>query len=79
MTIATLELCFCNPALFDRRLKIAKGDAMGLVVEASRKMESVCYVFCRYVGRIERKIQPGDPCYFQGVRSACEEACFPGD
>jgi farnesyl-diphosphate farnesyltransferase len=77
MAIATLELCFCNPALFDQRLKIAKGDALRLVVEASQGMESVCYVFCRYVGRIEQKIHPGDPCYL-GVRDACEEVCIPG-
>jgi farnesyl-diphosphate farnesyltransferase len=75
MAIATLELCFCNPELFDQRLKIAKGDALRLVLEASQGMESVCYVFCRYVGRIKRKIQPDDACYLR-VRDASEEVCI---
>lgn len=77
MAIATLELCFCNLRLFDRRLKIDKGDALRLVVEASQGMESVCYVFCRHVGRIQKKIRPGDPCYLR-VRTVCEEVCFLG-
>lgn len=75
MAIATLELCFCNPALFDRSLKICKGEALRLVVEAGRGMETVCYVFCRYVDRIQQKIQLGDPCYLR-VRTTCEEVCI---
>lgn len=75
MAIATLELCFCNPALFDQRLKIAKGDALGLVVQASQGMEGVLYVFCRYVARIQRKLHHEDPCYLR-VRDVCEEVCY---
>lgn len=77
MAIATLELCFCNPALFDSSLKISKGDALGLVVEAGRGMESVCHVFCRYVDQIQRKIQPEDP-YYLGSRAKCDEVCVFG-
>lgn len=74
MAIATLELCLSNPALFVRRIKISKGDALRLVVDASKGLQSVCGVFCRYAYRIQRKIQPGDPCYSE-VHTTCEEVC----
>ncbi|TAQ88770.1 hypothetical protein B7494_g2936 [Chlorociboria aeruginascens] len=72
MALATLELCFRNPALFERNVKITKGDAVQLMLESSQDLERVCEVFCRYVHRIQHKNNPKDP-NFSSIRIACEQ------
>ncbi|KXX79665.1 putative squalene synthase [Madurella mycetomatis] len=63
MAIATLELCFRNPAMFERNIKITKGDACQLMLESTQNLRVVCEVFRRYVRRIHKKNDPRDPHY----------------
>ena len=74
MALATLDLCFRNPAIFQRNVKITKGDALQLMVESSRDLESVCRVFCRYVYQIHQKNDPKDPNHLN-ITNACKEVC----
>jgi farnesyl-diphosphate farnesyltransferase len=76
MALATLDLCFRNPALFKRIVKITKGDALQLMVESSQDLEGVVKVFCRYVRRIQRKNDPEDPNFLR-ISIACEEVSTP--
>ncbi|KAI9376441.1 isoprenoid synthase domain-containing protein [Aspergillus egyptiacus] len=61
MAIATLELCFRNPAMFDRNIKITKGNACKLMTESTQNLQVLCDVFRRYVRRIHKKNTPKDP------------------
>jgi farnesyl-diphosphate farnesyltransferase len=61
MAIATLELCFRNPKIFQQNVKISKGQACGLMVESTQNLRLVCDVFRRYVRRIHKKNVPQDP------------------
>lgn len=72
MAMATLELCFRNPAVFERNVKITKGEAFQLMVESSQDLERVCEVFCRYVHRIQQKSCPSDPNFLK-IGIACEQ------
>ena len=72
MAIATLELVFQNPRIFEAGVKISRGDAARLMVEASRDLRSVYAVFKRYVRRIRRKNTPRDP-NFVNIGIACSK------
>ncbi|KAI9045880.1 bifunctional farnesyl-diphosphate farnesyltransferase/squalene synthase [Aspergillus affinis] len=61
MAIATLELCFRNPAIFERNVKITKGDACSLMTESTQNLRVLCDVFRRYARRIHKKNTPKDP------------------
>ncbi|KAJ0269670.1 hypothetical protein Brms1b_002732 [Colletotrichum noveboracense] len=65
MAIATLELVFRNPAIFNSHIKITKGDACQLMSESTQNLMVVCDVFRRYVRRIHKKNDPRDPNYVQ--------------
>jgi len=82
MAIATLELVFRNPEVFDRNVKITKGDACQLMMESSQNLRTVCHVFKRYTRRIAKKNTPKDPNFFQisitcGKIEQFIEAMFP--
>ncbi|KAF2454208.1 ERG9, squalene synthase [Lineolata rhizophorae] len=70
MAIATLELCFRNPDLFKRNIKISKGDACKLMWESTQNVRLVYDVFRRYVRYIHEKNEPSDPHYMQ-ISIAC--------
>ncbi|KAK5004842.1 hypothetical protein LTR28_008417 [Elasticomyces elasticus] len=70
MAIATLELCFNNPAIFERNVKIRKGQACGLMVESTQNLQLVCEVFRQYARKIHRKNNPQDP-NFLNISIAC--------
>jgi farnesyl-diphosphate farnesyltransferase len=72
MAIATLELVFQNPRVFEAGVKISRGDAARLVMEASRDLRAVYAVFKRYVRRIRRKNTPRDP-NFVNIGIACSK------
>lgn len=72
MAMATLELCFRNPALFERNIKITKREAIGLVVESGAGLQGVCKVFCRFVHRIQQKNDAKDLNYLE-IKTACEQ------
>jgi farnesyl-diphosphate farnesyltransferase len=74
MALATLELCFRNPAVFQRNVKIARGDAFQLVLDSSQSLEKVCEVFCRYVQGIQQKNGGKNPHYLD-INIACDQVC----
>ncbi|KAB8236505.1 bifunctional farnesyl-diphosphate farnesyltransferase/squalene synthase, partial [Aspergillus alliaceus] len=61
MAIATLELCFRNPDIFKRNIKITKGDACSLMTESTQNLHVLCGAFRRYARRIHKKNTPKDP------------------
>jgi farnesyl-diphosphate farnesyltransferase len=61
MAIATLEVCFQNYAIFQKNVKITKGDACQLMIESTQNLELVCDVFKRYARKIHKKNNPNDP------------------
>ncbi len=70
MAIATLELCFQNPAIFDRNIKITKGSACQILIESTQDLQVVSEVFRRYAKKIQRKNNPSDPHYLE-INIAC--------
>lgn len=74
MAIATLELCFQNPAIFERNVKISKGTACQLMVESSQNLQLVCQVFKRYARKIHKKNDPRDPNFLK-ISIACGRVC----
>lgn len=75
MALATLELCFMNEDIFEGTVKIGRGEAVGLMMEARDGMDSVAEVFLRYVRRIKEKNDVVDPS-FEGIRSVCDDVSF---
>jgi farnesyl-diphosphate farnesyltransferase len=77
MAIATLELCFRNPDIFKRNIKITKGDACRLMTESTQNIHVLCGAFRRYARRIHKKNTPKDPNFLKisivcgRVRSPC--------
>lgn len=61
MAIATLELVFQNPRIFEMNVKITRGESAQLMMESSQNIRTVCAVFKRYVRRINKKNSPRDP------------------
>ncbi|EHK39820.1 squalene synthase [Trichoderma atroviride IMI 206040] len=61
MAIATLELCFRNPAVLQSHIKITKGDACQIMLESTQNLQMLCEVFRRYARRIQKKNDPRDP------------------
>ncbi|CZT44658.1 probable squalene synthetase [Rhynchosporium secalis] len=82
MAIATLELVFRNPDIFQKNVKITKGDACKLMMESTQNLRSVCEIFKRYIARIHNKNTPKDPNYLE-ISIACAkveqfiESIFP--
>lgn len=70
MAIATLELVFMNPAVFERNIKITKGDACELMMQSSQNLRIVCGVFKRYARRISKKNSPKNPKFLE-ISIAC--------
>ncbi|KAL4892696.1 farnesyl-diphosphate farnesyltransferase [Aspergillus ambiguus] len=65
MALATLSLCFCNPLLFEQRLKVTKGDACQLMIESTQDLRVLCGTFRRYVRRIRHMNHPKNPSFLQ--------------
>lgn len=70
MAIATLELVFRNPAIFNSHIKITKGDACQLMIDSTQNLRIVCDVFRKYVRRIAKKNDPRDS-HFLEISTAC--------
>ena len=70
MAIATQALCFRNYAMFQRNVKISKGEACQLMIESTQNLQLVCEVFRRYVRVIHRKNVPQDPNFLK-ISIAC--------
>jgi len=81
MAIATLELCFQNPDIFERNVKITKGQACGLMIESSQNLPILFAVFKRFARKIHKKNDPRDPNFLKisiacGKVSTCRQAYF---
>lgn len=70
MAMATLELCFQNPAIFERNVKITKGSACALMTESTQNLQLVCEVFRRFARKIHKKNKPSDPNFLE-ISVAC--------
>lgn len=70
MAIATLELCFQNYTMFERNIKITKGDACSLMWQSTQNLQLVCEVFRKYARKIHAKSKPTDPS-FMDISIAC--------
>ncbi|KAF7114052.1 hypothetical protein CNMCM5793_007032 [Aspergillus hiratsukae] len=70
MAIATLSLCFRNPAIFERNIKIKKGEACQLMIESTQNLRILYEAFRRYSREIHKKNTPKDPNFLQ-IGIAC--------
>ncbi len=70
MAIATLELCFRNPKIFQRNVKITRGQACHLMVQSTQNLKLVCEVFRHHVRKIHKKNVPQDPNFLR-ISIAC--------
>ena len=74
MAIATLELCFRNPAIFERNIKITKGDACQLMLESTQNLQLVYQAFRRFARKIHQKNTPKDPNFLK-ISLVCGRVC----
>ncbi|KAH1490587.1 hypothetical protein LV164_007014 [Aspergillus fumigatus] len=70
MAIATLSLCFRNPAIFERNIKIKKGEACQLMMESTQNLRILYEAFRRYAREIHKKNTPKDPNFLE-IGIAC--------
>lgn len=70
MAIATLSLCFRNYAMFQRNIKITKGEACQLMIESTQNLQVVTEVFRRHLHAIRKKNRPEDPSFLK-ISIAC--------
>ncbi|KAF2863337.1 ERG9, squalene synthase [Piedraia hortae CBS 480.64] len=70
MAIASLELCFQNYTMFERNIKITKGQACQIMWKSTQNLQVVCEVFKEYVRKIHAKNVPTDP-HFLDISIAC--------
>ncbi|PFH45558.1 hypothetical protein AMATHDRAFT_8988 [Amanita thiersii Skay4041] len=69
MAIATLDLCFMNPDMFLRNIKIRKAEAARLIMQSTNPRE-VGLIFQHHVRRIHARANPRDPNYIR-ISVAC--------
>lgn len=70
MAIATLDLCFRNYPMFERNIKITKGQACQIMMESTQNLQLVCEVFRRHIHSIRKKNRPQDPNFLK-ISIAC--------
>lgn len=70
MAMATLEVCFQNYDVFQKNVKITKGDACQLMTESTQNLQLVCEIFKRYARKIHKKNNPNDPSFLK-ISIAC--------
>ena len=59
MAIATLDLCFNNPAMFQRNVKITKGQTCRIMLDSTQNLRKAAEVFRTYTRSILRKNRRG--------------------
>jgi len=70
MAIATLDLCFRNYGMFQRNIKITKGEACQIMIESTQNLQVVCDVFRKHIHSIRKKNRPQDPNFLK-ISIAC--------
>lgn len=71
MSIATLELVFNNPEVFDKNVKIPKSLAVKLIL-GSNDMHQVYEIFRKFVVKIHQRNVATDPNYFD-IEQTCSK------
>jgi len=61
MAAATLEKVYRNEKVWEKNVKITKGDACQIMIESTQNLQLACGVFRKYVRKIQRKNDPRDP------------------
>ncbi|KIP07416.1 hypothetical protein PHLGIDRAFT_35427 [Phlebiopsis gigantea 11061_1 CR5-6] len=69
MAIATLHLCFKNPDMFQRNIKIRKAEAAQLIMR-SKNPRDVAYIFKEYAQKIHAKCTADDPSFIK-IAAVC--------
>ncbi|GMM34973.1 bifunctional farnesyl-diphosphate farnesyltransferase/squalene synthase [Saccharomycopsis crataegensis] len=64
MAIATLDLVYQNPEVFQTNVKIRKGTTLKLIVQC-RTLEGVADIFSRYIRSINHKSHPSNKNYLK--------------
>ncbi|CAD6578312.1 MAG: bifunctional farnesyl-diphosphate farnesyltransferase/squalene synthase [Alectoria sarmentosa] len=70
MAIATLELVFRNPKIFEKNIKITKGEACRIMMQSTQNLKLVCEVFREFTRKIHKKNTPRDPNFLK-ISIAC--------
>jgi len=70
MAIATLDLCFRNGDMFEKNIKITKGQACQLMLDSSQNLQVVYEVFRKFARKIHKKNDPRDPNFLK-ISVAC--------
>jgi len=60
MAIATLSKLYNNHDVFEKAVKIRKGEAVSIIMECT-DLKKICSKFSTYMADIERRIRPSDP------------------
>ena len=76
MAIATLELCFQNYAIFQRNVKVSKGQACQIMLDSTQNLQLVCEVFRKFSHKIIKKNNPKDPNFLQ-ISMICSKVWLP--
>ncbi|KAG9073567.1 bifunctional farnesyl-diphosphate farnesyltransferase/squalene synthase [Ceratobasidium sp. UAMH 11750] len=69
MALATLEVCFMNPDVLRRNVKIRKGQAVQLIMKSTNPRD-VAYMFRDFARGIHAKASPADPNFLR-IGIAC--------
>ncbi|KAI9449967.1 farnesyl-diphosphate farnesyltransferase [Lactarius psammicola] len=69
MALATLDLCFMNPEMFERNIKIRKAKAAELIMRSTNPRE-VVHIFKEHARSIHAKASPADPNFLR-ISVAC--------
>lgn len=75
MAIATLALVFRNKDVFQKNVKITKGEACQMMVDVGN-LRSVCGIFKKYLRVIHEKNTPKDPNFLK-ISVACGKVPHP--
>ncbi|KAF8757672.1 Squalene/phytoene synthase [Rhizoctonia solani] len=75
MALATLEVCFMNPDVFRKNVKIRKGQAVQLIMKSTNPRD-VAYMFRDFARGIHAKTSPADPNFLR-IGIACGRVRFP--
>lgn len=75
MAIATLDLVFRNPLVFQKNVKITKGQACRIMFDSTQNLKLVSEVFRKYVRSIHQKNTPKDPNFLK-ISIACGKVSF---
>jgi farnesyl-diphosphate farnesyltransferase len=75
MAIATLALVFRNKDVFQKNVKITKGEACQLMLETGN-LRTVSQIFKKYLRIIHEKNTPKDPNFLR-ISVACGKVCSP--